>query len=130
MEPRKFKLIKEYPASLKLGSIAERIALKSNSNLLMYFVENYGHLTIEQVENYPEFWEEVIDTGFSVANMHPEVINFIQYFSKILTTSTGRKFYYLPFWFEKIKGSEYKEYHLDKLPDELKEVVNHFRNGE
>lgn len=56
---RKFRLIKEFPGSPRIGTVV----LKGNSsdpNPELYGDEqNYFFFKVEDVENYPEFWEEV-----------------------------------------------------------------------
>ena len=60
---KKYELIKEYPGSLKLGTIVDRRGSfvyfdvnspNINNTILQNYVENY-------VENYPDYWKEIIE---------------------------------------------------------------------
>ena len=55
---KKFKLIREYPNSPKIGTIAEN---KDEHNC--YHLSDVFHQRLNSmyIENYPEFWEEVKD---------------------------------------------------------------------
>jgi hypothetical protein len=67
MEERKYKLIKKYPSSPKLGAIVEK---KGNS---IYFPEtketwsssNPNYFDV-MVTNQPEFWEKVVEPDYEV----------------------------------------------------------------
>ena len=53
-----YKLIKEYPGSPELGTVCEE---RNNKSSFCYYFEgekNIG-ITKDQVENHPDFWEEV-----------------------------------------------------------------------
>ena len=55
---KKYKLIKEYPGSPYLGTVCEE---RNNKSSFCYYFEgekNMG-ITKDQVENQPEYWEEV-----------------------------------------------------------------------
>ena len=41
----------------------------------------------------------------------------------------GDKYFFLPFWFEKLNSYGYKMHSLDNLPPELKEELNNQRTG-
>ena len=43
--------------------------------------------------------------------------------STMVETSTGRKFYHLPFWFEENPGGGYIVHHLDDLPKDLIDYI-------
>ncbi|ALN97155.1 hypothetical protein [Flavobacterium phage FpV4] len=61
---KKYKLIKEYPGSPKLGTIVDR------RGVFVYFDINSPNvnMTVSQnyVENYPEYWEEVIEKNYEI----------------------------------------------------------------
>ena len=62
---KKYKLIKEYPGSPYLGTICEE---RNNKSSFCYYFEgekNIG-ITKDQVENQPEYWEEVEDNIYWV----------------------------------------------------------------
>jgi hypothetical protein len=52
---KKYKLIKCYPGSPEIGSIAEY-----NEYISYYSVFQHGSFHKKNIENHPEFWEEVI----------------------------------------------------------------------
>lgn len=57
---RKFKLIKEYPGSPELGIICEE---RNNKSSFCYYYEGEKNVGIlkNEVENQPEYWEEVVE---------------------------------------------------------------------
>ena len=57
---RKYKLIKEYPGSPELGTICEE---RNRNGSFCYYFEGEKNLGIlkNQVENQPEYWQEVND---------------------------------------------------------------------
>lgn len=59
---KKYKLVREYPGSPKLGTNA----IYDNGN--GYRIEGYGFVTLNTVENYSEFWEEI--------KGYPKIISF------------------------------------------------------
>jgi hypothetical protein len=64
---KKFKLIKEYPGSPNLGTICEE---RNNKSSFCYYFEgekNIG-ITKDQVENQPEYWEEVIEKDYEITS--------------------------------------------------------------
>jgi hypothetical protein len=64
---KKFKLIKEYPGSPNLGTTCEE---RNNKSSFCYYFEgekNIG-ITKDQVENQPEYWEEVIEKGYEIVS--------------------------------------------------------------
>lgn len=72
---KKFKLIKEYPGSPNLGTICEE---RNNKSSFCYYFEgekNIG-ITKDQVENQPEYWEEVIEKDYEIliARVAPQEI--------------------------------------------------------
>lgn len=53
---KKYKLIKIYPGSPKLGTIAEGIYGGES-----YSYNEYSNVSKGSIEDYPEYWEEVIE---------------------------------------------------------------------
>jgi len=79
---RKFKLIKEYPGSPNLGTTCEE---RNNKSSFCYYFEgekNIG-ITKDQVENQPEFWEEVIEKDY-------EILSYLKKGSTTCTTTKRR----------------------------------------
>lgn len=80
---KKYKLIKEYPGSPKLGTIVQKE---------FYFYKNretndiFGILKYH-VEDNPEYWEEVIENKFMVSTRNAAFYNAY----KILTVSSDFK---------------------------------------
>ena len=68
---QKFKLIKEYPGSPKLGQIALPYT-DSKDAVVHYTVRHPKYENVDlaidkgQVENQPEYWEEVVDVWYVV----------------------------------------------------------------
>lgn len=56
---KKFKLIKTYPGSPELGTIIER-------ECRHYCIDKNTHLRYPNIENYPEFWEEMIEKDYEI----------------------------------------------------------------
>jgi len=73
---RKFRLIKEYPGSPKLGTIVK----KEFSTEFIYIVDGskfgsrYGVMKYH-VEDNPEYWEEVIENKFMVSTRNSAFLN-------------------------------------------------------
>jgi len=61
---RKFKLIKEYPNSPKLGSIMEYY-----SNWNMYGINQICYYNKSVVENNPEYWQEITEYNLTYCNL-------------------------------------------------------------
>lgn len=59
----KFKLIKEYPGSPKLGIEVEAI------NDICYSIPRGYHLSLKDVKNYPEYWEEVKEKKWKINSL-------------------------------------------------------------
>jgi hypothetical protein len=59
---KKYKLIKEYPGSPKLGEIVKGYGRDG------WYSKGEGHSTYDwrQVVNYPEYWEEVIEKDYEI----------------------------------------------------------------
>jgi len=67
---KKFKLIKKYPGSPNLGTTCEE---RNNKSSFCYYFEgekNIG-ITKDQVENQPEYWEEVIEKDYEILKTCP-----------------------------------------------------------
>ena len=71
---RKFKLIKEYPGSPKLGSIIKDTN-PNNRSQDAWFSDNWGEVGNKEAffiskstcpENYPEFWEEIVEKDYEI----------------------------------------------------------------
>lgn len=92
---RKFKLIKEYPGSTELGTIAE-----NSRGYYISIPHGYIFAINHNPEKYPEFWEEV--TGMD------EKLFSIQDFKEVFTKS-----YYQSQWDKLI---------LPKLKEKLNEI--------
>ena len=62
---KKFKLIKEYPGSPNLGTTCEE---RNNKSSFCYYFEGEKNIGIskDQVENQPEYWEEVIEKEYEI----------------------------------------------------------------
>jgi hypothetical protein len=64
---RKFKLIKEYPGSREVGTIVEKCSFTGSgvigNNKLYTNKKGFG---VESPENYPEYWEEVIEKDYEI----------------------------------------------------------------
>lgn len=73
---RKFRLIREYPGSPKLGTIVK----KEFSTEFIYIVDGskfgsrYGVMKYH-VENNPEYWEEIIENKFMVSTRNSAFLN-------------------------------------------------------
>ena len=76
---RKFKLIKEYPGSVALGNEVANVG--NNKNEYYY----RGHWSVAYPNEFPEFWEEVIEKNY-------EILSFIS----ISTNSIGKPSTKLP----------------------------------
>jgi len=61
----KYKLIKEYPGSPKLNNIVKKY---KNAN----YISECGYYSINSVniENQPEFWEEVIERDYEILSLN------------------------------------------------------------
>jgi hypothetical protein len=83
----KYKLIKEYPGSPELGTIAERIS-KIKSNTSYYYGEGEKKYCIydNHVEDNPEYWKKVNDNLWWVVFTKEDTI-FESYYPYCLETS-------------------------------------------
>lgn len=59
----KYKLIKEYPRSLKLNS---EITNKKIENPNWYYLPNACLSIVANPENYPEFWQKVVEKDYEI----------------------------------------------------------------
>ncbi len=78
----KYKLIKEYPGSPKLGTIAERIS-KIKSNTSYYYGEGEKRYCIydHHVEDNPEYWEKFNEYLWYAVFEKPYIQDDKEYFS-------------------------------------------------
>lgn len=60
---RRYKLVKTYPGSPEIGEIWEKQGAYSD---LYYGKSPYRWIHENQVENHPEFWEEVIEKDYEI----------------------------------------------------------------
>jgi hypothetical protein len=93
---RKFKLIKEYPGSPKLGKIEKVPRFPRADNDELYF-----HIT-----KYPEFWEEVVEKDY-------EILKFILPGGNILHIQNAKN----PLEFMLNNSNTYKIYSIKRLSD-------------
>ena len=67
---RKFRLIREYPGSPKLGTIVEKDE-RYGSHIYKYKESNSNFGVLKyHVEGNPEYWEEVIENKFMVSTKY------------------------------------------------------------
>jgi len=84
---KKYKLIKEYPGSPKLGTIVEKDE-RCGSHIYKYRESNSNFGVLKyHVEDNPEYWEEVIENRFMVSTRNAAFYNAY----KILTVSSDFK---------------------------------------
>ena len=73
---RKFRLIKEYPGSPKLGTVVQK---EFNISFLYLILESESEfrlgVTKEHVEDNPEYWEEIIENMFMVSTRNAAFYN-------------------------------------------------------
>ena len=62
----KYKLIKEYPGSIKLGTI---VYLETEDNYMTNMENDFRLFPKKIVENYPEFWEEVVEKDYEILSL-------------------------------------------------------------
>lgn len=110
----KYRLIREYPGSPKLGAIAK---LKSCD---FYELENstYYFMTKDKVENYPEFWEKVIEKDYEILSFYEPFTNKIlkkdsQLKNQFCVKDGGMPFYNL----DKCLINGYKIHSIKRLSD-------------
>ena len=77
---KKYKLIKEYPGSPELGDVCEERNIKSSFCYYFKGEKNIG-IPKDQVENQPEYWEEVNDNIWYVVcerNYNQEIFTYLE----------------------------------------------------
>ncbi len=81
---KKYKLIKEYPGSPKIGAIAK----SDKIDYVYYYLEKNSHTGIGTsiIENNPEFWEEVVEKDY-------EVLSYIKKDNSAITTKRENGFF-------------------------------------
>lgn len=72
----KFKLIKEYPHSPKLGTVISRRTIGED----YWTYDNYTVVLLRRdtPENYPEFWEKVIEKDYEILSLKHYKINSVK----------------------------------------------------
>lgn len=97
---KKYKLIKEYPGSSKIGKIVE------DGNYCYSSIEDGLKINIakEYVENNPEFWEEIVEKDY-------EILSFIWNYGSYKPIYTLKDNLYCHDW----KISEANKYNQDEL---------------
>lgn len=81
---RKFRLLREYPGSPKLGTIVEKDE-RYGSHIYKYIESNSNFGVLKyHVEGNPEYWEEVIENKFMVSTKY-------SYAYEVYTVSPGFK---------------------------------------
>jgi hypothetical protein len=81
---KKYRLVKEYPGSAKLGTMVEKCSFTGSGvigNGKLY--TNMKGQGVESPEKYPEYWEEVIEKDY-------EVLSYIKKGSTACTTTKRR----------------------------------------
>jgi hypothetical protein len=65
---KEYKLIKEYPGSPELGIICEE---RNNKSSFCYYYEGEKNVGIlkNEVENQPEYWEEVVENIYYMVSL-------------------------------------------------------------
>lgn len=72
---RKFRLIKEYPGSPKLGTIVEKEEICGSHVYIHEGSNNIFGILKSHVEGNPEYWEEVIENKFMVSTRNSAFLN-------------------------------------------------------
>ena len=85
---KKYKLIKEYPGSPELGTVV-------NELLIGYIYGNMIETCKENIENSPEFWEEIIEINYKIVKCRPKS-NYNYVFGDIMNVKfeNGRYYFY------------------------------------
>ncbi len=121
MESKKrYRLIKEYPNSPKLGTIVEW----AGNNCL---IKNYNYSNGEEtyifikttIENYPTFWEEIKEPEFEILAFRSFPSNKIDYFdNQIVGITINNKDKWLETWLVNVKKYNSAEiYQVKRLSD-------------
>lgn len=73
---KKYKLIKEYPGSPKIGAIAK----SDKIDYVYYYLEKDSHTGIGSsiIENNPEFWKEVVEKDYEILSVITNNNKFIE----------------------------------------------------
>jgi len=81
---KKYKLIKEYPGSPKIGAIAK----SDKIDYVYYYFEkdSYTGIGSSIIENNPKFWEEVVEKDY-------EVLSYIKKDNSAITTKRENGFF-------------------------------------
>jgi hypothetical protein len=118
---KQYKLIKKYPNSPQLGTVvnySEKHQIYNNNG-----GDFYTELPKHQVENLPEFWEEVIEKGFEVLSIcYDEVI----YANKIQGKDYWDGF---GFWDYKENSEVIKIHSVKRLSDDVIFSIGDTTNG-
>ena len=70
----KYKLIKEYPGSPKLGTI---VYLETKDNYMTNMENDFKLFPKKIVENYPEFWKKVIEKDYKILSFKSNEGNIV-----------------------------------------------------
>ena len=76
----KYKLIKEYPGSIKLGTI---VYLETEDNYMTNMENDFKLFPKKIVENYPEFWEEVVEKDYEILEVKGKYGAISSYIEKL-----------------------------------------------
>ena len=61
--------------------------------------------------------------------LHPEVVKFLKQTATQVSTGSAN-YFYLPYWYKLgASGDTVEEFTYEHIPDELKQAINHHRNG-
>ena len=55
--------------------------------------------------------------------LRKEQIEFLQNFAEIITTPNGKKYYFVPFWFEQIGDDTFTTHTIGSPPNEVKNEI-------
>lgn len=100
---RKFKLIKEYPGSPKLGTLVEYESLRDRfiyskskeyfeSIFVTYLSDNSLKWSVSLFETYKEFWQEIIEKDYEILSFERNDVSGIIFNLKnngLYTTVSG-----------------------------------------
>lgn len=104
---KKYKLIKEYPGSLKLGYIIEQINNGKNSEDNYYTNCNWVIPS-----KFPEFWEEIIEKEYEILKFSDGFNIYCKMFSGLFTINTTYTYDE-----EYLLKCQYKIYSVKRLSD-------------
>ena len=119
----KYKLIKEYPGSPELGTIAERIS-KIKSNTSYYYGEGEKKYCIfdHHVEDNPEYWEKVNDNFWWIVFTKKDTV-FNPYEPQLIETCLYQSNDSREYFKTKEEAEEFVLYNKPCLS--YKDVMNH-----